>query len=91
MITKNNVDCYWIDISNPFDRGEVVGGFGYIRYKDETRNKLVTMSKAELLKRKPSTAAANFGVEKKISGKMVKRLEQKLLKDGKKKCFIKQW
>lgn len=60
MITKNNVDCYEFDISNPFDRGEVVGGFGYIRYKDETRNKLVTMSKAELLKRKPSTAAAEF-------------------------------
>lgn len=39
---------------------KVVGGFGYIRYKDETRNKLVTMSKAELLKRKPSTAAAEF-------------------------------
>ena len=29
--------------------------------------------------------------ELKINGKMVKRLEQKLLKDGKKKCFIKQW
>ena len=67
-------DCYEFDISNPFDRGEVVGGFGYIRYKDETRNKLVTMSKAELLKRKPSTAAAEFwGGEKDIweNGKKV--------------------
>jgi len=60
MITKNNVDGYEFDITNPFDRGEVTGGFGYIRYQDETRNKLVTMSKAELLKRKPSTAAAEF-------------------------------
>lgn len=91
MITKNNVDCYEFDISNPFDRGEVVGGFGYIRYKDETRNKLVTMSKAELLKRKPSTAAAEFWGGEKDIWEMVKRLEQKLLKDGKKKCFIKQW
>lgn len=60
MITKNNVDGYEFDITNPFDRGEVTGGFGYIRYQDETRNKLLVMSKAELLKRKPSTAAAEF-------------------------------
>lgn len=60
MITKNNVDGYEFDITNPFDRGEVIGGFGYIRYQDETRNKLVVMTKAELLKRKPSTAAAEF-------------------------------
>ena len=60
MTSKNNVECYEFDIENPFDRGEVIGGFGYIRYQDETRNKLVVMSKAELLKRKPSTAAAEF-------------------------------
>ena len=56
MTSKNNVECYEFDIENPFDRGEVIGGFGYIRYQDETRNKLLVMSKAELLKRKPSTA-----------------------------------
>lgn len=60
MTSKNNVECYEFDIENPFDRGEVIGGFGYIRYQDETRNKLVVMTKAELLKRKPSTAAAEF-------------------------------
>lgn len=60
MTSKNNVECYEFDIENPFDRGGVIGGFGYIRYQDETRNKLVVMSKAELLKRKPSTAAAEF-------------------------------
>ena len=60
MTSKNNVECYEFDIENPFDRGEVIGGFGYIRYQDETRNKLLVMSKAELLKRKPSTAAAEF-------------------------------
>ena len=37
MITKNNVDGYEFDITNPFDRGEVTGGFGYIRYHDDTR------------------------------------------------------
>ena len=67
MTTKNNIDGYEFDIANPFDRGEVIGGFGYIRYQDETRNKLITMSKEELLKRKPSTAAVEFwGGEKDI-------------------------
>lgn len=73
-ITRNNIDGYEFDIANPFDRGEVIGGFGYIRYQDETRNKLITMSKEELLKRKPSTAAVEFwGGEKDIweNGKVV--------------------
>lgn len=74
IITKNNIDTYEFNITNPFDRGEIVGGFGYIRYQDETRNKLITMSKEELLKRKPSTAAVEFwGGEKDIweNGKVV--------------------
>lgn len=74
MITKNNIDSYEFNIVNPFDRGEVIGGFGYIRYQDETKNKLVTMSKEELLKRKPSTAAVEFwGGEKDVweNGKVV--------------------
>lgn len=74
IITKNNIDGYEFDIANPFDRGEVIGGFGYIRYQDETRNKLITMSKEELLKRKPSTAAVEFwGGEKDVweNGKVV--------------------
>ena len=74
MTTKNNIDGYEFDIANPFNRGEVIGGFGYIRYQDETRNKLITMSKEELLKRKPSTAAVEFwGGEKDIweNGKVV--------------------
>lgn len=60
MATKNNIEAYEFYISNPFNRGDVIGGFGYIRYQDETKNKLVVMSKDELLKRKPSTAAAEF-------------------------------
>lgn len=74
IVTKNNIDAYEFSIANPFDRGEIVGGFGYIRYQDETRNKLVSMSKEELLKRKPSTAAVEFwGGEKDVweNGKIV--------------------
>ncbi|MBQ8299489.1 MAG: recombinase RecT [Clostridia bacterium] len=57
---KNNVEGYEFRITNPFSRGNVIGGFGYIRYENEIHNQLVLMSVDELLKRKPSTASAEF-------------------------------
>ncbi len=57
---QNNVEGYNFKITNPFSRGNVIGGFGYIRYENETHNKLVIMSTEELLKRKPNTASAEF-------------------------------
>lgn len=59
-VYKNNVEGYEFKITNPFSRGNVIGGFGYIRYENEIHNKLVVMSIEELLKRKPSTASAEF-------------------------------
>lgn len=58
--SKNNVDGYEFKITNPFSRGNVVGGFGYIRYENEIHNQLVIMSIDELMKRKPATASAEF-------------------------------
>lgn len=57
---KNNIEGYEFKITNPFARGNVIGGFGYIRYENEVHNKLVVMSIEELLKRKPSTASVEF-------------------------------
>lgn len=59
-VYKNNIEGYEFKITNPFSRGNVIGGFGYIRYENEVHNKLVVMSVAELLKRKPSTASPEF-------------------------------
>lgn len=57
---KNNIEGYEFKITNPFARGNVIGGFGYIRYENEVHNKLVVMSIEELFKRKPSTASVEF-------------------------------
>ncbi|MBR3697565.1 MAG: recombinase RecT [Clostridia bacterium] len=57
---KNNIEGYEFKITNPFSRGNVIGGFGYIRYENEVHNKLIVMSVDELLKRKPSTASPEF-------------------------------
>lgn len=56
----NKVESYDFEINNPFDRGDIIGGFGYIEYDDQTRNKLIMMSKKDIEKRKPKKAAAEF-------------------------------
>lgn len=68
----NPVEGYEFDIPNAFDRGEVVGGFGYIEFADPAKNKLILMSRADIEKRKPRYASAEFWGGKKtewIDGK----------------------
>lgn len=56
----NDVESYDFEITNPFDRGNIVGGFGYIEYGDAHKNELVIMSMRDFEKRKPEYASANF-------------------------------
>ena len=56
----NKVEGYEFEINNAFDRGEVVGGFGYIEYTDPVKNRLVIMTRKDIEKRKPKYAAAEF-------------------------------
>lgn len=68
----NAVESYDFEITNPFDRGEIVGGFGYIEYPEPTKNKLIIMTKKDIEKRKPTYASAEFwgGTKKeKVDGK----------------------
>lgn len=60
IVNKDNVTNYNFTIKNPFDRGEIIGGFGYIQYVDDTKNRIITLSKKDIDKRKPSYAAAEF-------------------------------
>jgi len=59
---KNNpVESYSFEITNDFDRGDVVGGFWYHEYKDNPeKNKLFVFSKKDIEKRKPKYASAEF-------------------------------
>lgn len=43
----NNEESYEFEIVNPFDRGDIVGGFGYLIYDDPTKNKLVLVTKKD--------------------------------------------
>lgn len=49
---KNNEVEFYVfkPADNAFDRGDIIGGFGYIVFEDETKNKLVTVSEEEFQK-----------------------------------------
>lgn len=71
---ENKYDSYVFEITNPFDRGNIIGGFGYIEYADPTKNKLIIMTIKDIEKRKPAYASAEFwGGTKKVwqGGKQV--------------------
>lgn len=44
------IESYEFDITDPFDRGDVIGGFGYIIYENEKRNKLIIVTEKEFKK-----------------------------------------
>jgi recombination protein RecT len=56
----NAVESYLFEIDNPFDRGEIIGGFGYVEHDDPSLNKLFVMTMKDIDKRKPQYAAAEF-------------------------------
>lgn len=70
---NNSVETYTFKVINTFDRGEVVGGFYYFVYDDETKNKLAFFNIKQIEKRKPKYASAEFWGGEKI-----------IYKDGKK-------
>lgn len=57
---SNPVESYSFEITNPFDRGEVIGGFGYIMYEDETKNKLVIIDREHFRKAKEAAQTNAF-------------------------------
>lgn len=47
---KNPVESYEFDIADPFDRGTIVGGFGYLIFEDETQNQVIVVSEKDFLR-----------------------------------------
>lgn len=58
---NNPVETYIFDVKNPLDRGEVVGGFYYISYKDNPeKNRIRVFNMAAIRKRVPKYASPEF-------------------------------
>ena len=47
---KNEIENYDFEINNPFDRGEIIGGFGYIIHEDSKKNKLIIVTNDDFKK-----------------------------------------
>lgn len=57
---KNACESYKFEISDPFARGAVVGGFGYITYDDPALNQLVIVPKASFDKSQKKAQSTAF-------------------------------
>jgi len=57
---SHKIETYEFEVTNHFDRGGVVGGFYYHVYEDEKKNKLMFYNLAQIEKRKPKYASAEF-------------------------------
>ena len=51
-------ESFEFNVPEPFNRGEVVGGFGFIMYEDDRKNKIITVDR-KYLKKIQSTAQSN--------------------------------
>ena len=64
---KNRIENYEFEIKNPFDRGDVIGGFYYLSFADQQKNRLVVFSLADILKRRPKDYDPKFWEDQKES------------------------
>ena len=52
--------AYELEISDPFDRGKLKGGYAYIRFEDPRRNKLIVLTKADIDEVKEKAPSKKF-------------------------------
>lgn len=58
---NNPIETYEFEVTDSFNRGEIIGGFYYHGWRDKPeKNKLVVYTLQEILKRKPEYAAVEF-------------------------------
>lgn len=81
--TRNKYESYEFEITNEFERGNIVGGFYYHIYSENPeKNRLVVMSLKEILKRKPDHAGVEFWGGEKDVWKNGKKTGDKETVDG---------
>jgi recombination protein RecT len=54
------VESYEFEQNEPFNRGKVIGGFGYIQYQDPRKNKLVIVSQEDFAKSRKKAMSDQF-------------------------------
>lgn len=84
---NNDVESYSFNISNPWQRGEIIGGFGYLMFEDATKNKVVIVSEDDFKKYEACAKSPAFWnkwpVEMRYKS-LVHRTTEKLMMDPEK-------
>lgn len=58
---RNKIESYELDVTKPFERGEIIGGFYYHSYSQKPdKNKVVVFTLKDIEKRKPRYASTEF-------------------------------
>lgn len=57
---NNPIETYQFEVSNPLDRGTIMGGFYYMSYDNSKKNTMTVFSMADIEKRKPAYASPEF-------------------------------
>lgn len=84
---SNNIESYEFEITNPFDRGNIIGGFGYLVYEDPAKNKLILVSEADFEKSRKAAKGDTFWSKHPVEMRyktLVHRVTEKLQIDPKK-------
>lgn len=68
---SNEIEGYEFEITQPFNRGKVVGGFGYIRYEDPRKNRLVIVTERDFKKAEQGAKTKDFWGEEKWREEMM--------------------
>ncbi len=80
---NNKFESYVFEIADSFDRGEIVGGFYFHNFSESPeKNKIKTYTLADLKKRKPKNASAEFWGGEKDEWKNGQRTGQKIKIEG---------
>lgn len=64
-------DSYVFEIENPFNRGKILGGFGYISYTNKAKNKLIIVTMRDINKAKSCSKTQSFWSSDKYYEEMV--------------------
>lgn len=78
----NPVENYVFEVTDPFDRGEIIGGFVYLGFENPANNKLIIMSIKEILKRRPYHGNVNFWGNDQKEGWRKEMVFKTLIREG---------
>ena len=67
---NNETESYEFKINKPFERGKVIGGFGYVAFNDHRKNYLVIVTDRDFAKARQSAQTQDFWAEGKFEREM---------------------